>query len=102
MSKTQYDRVWNYIESGKSEGAKVALGGEKRSTNGYWVDPTSKSLSSVFVSLPLRYTKPVFTDVKPTMKIVKEEVSCIVYESTGHGGRVLNFRVDLRAGPRSC
>lgn len=44
MSKTQYDRVWNYIESGKSEGAKVALGGEKRNTNGYWVDPTSKGL----------------------------------------------------------
>lgn len=56
VSKTQYDRVWNYIESGKSEGAKVVLGGEKRNTNGYWVDPT------------------IFTDVKPTMKIVKEEI----------------------------
>jgi len=56
VSKTQYDRVWGYIESGKSEGAKVVLGGEKRKTSGYWVDPT------------------IFADVKPDMKIVKEEI----------------------------
>jgi len=56
VSKTQFDRVWGYIESGKSEGAKVLLGGEKRKTNGYWVDPT------------------IFADVSPTMKIVKEEI----------------------------
>lgn len=42
VSKGQYDRVWGYIESGKQEGAQVALGGVKRSTNGYYVDPTSK------------------------------------------------------------
>ena len=42
VSKTQYERVWNYIESGKSEGAKIVFGGEKRSTKGYWVDPTSQ------------------------------------------------------------
>jgi len=41
VSKTQYDRVWNYIESGKNEGAKCILGGEKRTTPGYWVDATS-------------------------------------------------------------
>ena len=41
VSKTQYDRVWSYIESGKKEGAKVVVGGEKRTTPGYWVDATS-------------------------------------------------------------
>ena len=41
VSKTQYDRVWGYIESGKKEGAKVIVGGEKRTTPGYWVDATS-------------------------------------------------------------
>jgi len=56
ISKTQFDRVWGYIESGKAEGAKVAIGGEKRSTKGFWVDPT------------------IFVDVKPTMKIVREEI----------------------------
>jgi hypothetical protein len=43
VSKAQYDRVWGYIESGKSEGAKVVLGGEKRPGKGYFVDPTSQS-----------------------------------------------------------
>jgi len=41
VSKTQYDRVWSYIESGKAEGAKVVLGGEKRPGKGFFVDPTS-------------------------------------------------------------
>ncbi|KAJ6599153.1 aldehyde dehydrogenase domain-containing protein [Mycena vulgaris] len=62
VSKTQYDRVWSYIESGKQEGAKVAVGGAKRSGKGFFVDPTSEW----FVS--------VFTDIRPDMKIVKEEI----------------------------
>lgn len=41
VSKTQYDRVWSYIESGKKEGARIIVGGEKRTTPGYWVDATS-------------------------------------------------------------
>ncbi|KAK1236742.1 hypothetical protein PQX77_000098 [Marasmius sp. AFHP31] len=43
VSKVQYDRVWGYIESGKFEGAKIILGGEKRKTKGFYVDPTSSS-----------------------------------------------------------
>ena len=41
VSKAQYDRVWSYIESGKKEGARVIVGGEKRTAPGYWVDATS-------------------------------------------------------------
>jgi ribosomal protein S1 len=41
VSKAQYDRVWSYIESGKKEGAKVIVGGERRTKPGYWVDATS-------------------------------------------------------------
>jgi aldehyde dehydrogenase (NAD+) len=41
VSKSQYDRVWSYIESGKKEGAKAIVGGERRTTPGYWVDATS-------------------------------------------------------------
>ncbi|KAH8999311.1 NAD-aldehyde dehydrogenase [Lactarius akahatsu] len=52
VSKTQYDRVWSYIESGKKEGAKAIVGGERRTTPGYWVDPT------------------IFTDIRPDMKII--------------------------------
>ncbi|KAI0321810.1 NAD-aldehyde dehydrogenase [Amylostereum chailletii] len=56
VSKGQYDRVWNYIEAGKKEGAKVVVGGEKRSGAGWYVDAT------------------IFTDIRPDMKIVKEEI----------------------------
>ncbi|KAF9055193.1 aldehyde dehydrogenase [Hymenopellis radicata] len=56
VSKGQYNRVWNFIESGKSEGAKVAVGGVKRSGKGFYVDPT------------------IFTDIRPDMTIVKEEI----------------------------
>jgi len=56
VSKTQYDRVWSYIESGKQEGAKVVLGGTKRTGKGFFVDPT------------------IFTDIRPNMKIVQEEI----------------------------
>ncbi|KAI9507718.1 NAD-aldehyde dehydrogenase [Russula earlei] len=52
VSKTQYDRVWNYIELGKKEGANCIVGGEKRTTPGYWVDAT------------------IFTDVRPEMTII--------------------------------
>ena len=78
MSKAQYDRVWNYIESGKAEGAKVVYGGVKRKTRGYWVDPTSELLR-----YPLRYSimlttvASVFADIKPSMRIVREEVHLI-------------------------
>ncbi|KAJ7273767.1 NAD-aldehyde dehydrogenase [Mycena rebaudengoi] len=56
VSKGQYDRVWGYIESAKQEGAKAVLGGVKRTTKGFFVDPT------------------IFTDIRPDMKIVKEEI----------------------------
>jgi aldehyde dehydrogenase (NAD+) len=56
VSKVQFDRVWGYIDAGRAEGAKVALGGERRDTKGYFVDPT------------------IFTDITPEMKIVKEEI----------------------------
>ncbi|KIY46641.1 NAD-aldehyde dehydrogenase [Fistulina hepatica ATCC 64428] len=56
VSKVQYDRVWGFIESGKQEGATVVIGGEKRTTKGYFCDPT------------------IFTNIRPDMKIVKEEI----------------------------
>ncbi|KAJ7781335.1 aldehyde dehydrogenase domain-containing protein [Mycena metata] len=52
ISKGQYDRVWGYIESGKQEGAKVVLGGTKRAGKGFFL----------------------FTEIRPDMKIVKEEI----------------------------
>lgn len=56
ISQTQQDRIMNYIECGKKEGATVVLGGDKHGNDGFFVQPT------------------VFTNAKPDMTIVKEEI----------------------------
>ena len=45
-----------YIESGKRDGATLLQGGNRHGNEGYFIQPT------------------IFTDVKPDMKIVKEEI----------------------------
>lgn len=45
-----------YIDSGKKEGAKVHIGGERHGTTGYFIQPT------------------IFTDTTPDMKITREEI----------------------------
>lgn len=57
-SKMQYEKILGYIDAGKSEGATLHLGGNKvQSANGgYFIQPT------------------IFTDVKPHMKIMREEI----------------------------
>ncbi|KAI0762240.1 aldehyde dehydrogenase [Fomes fomentarius] len=56
ISQQQYDRIMGYIESGKTEGATVHFGGHRIGNEGYFISPT------------------IFTDTKPTMKIVQEEI----------------------------
>ncbi len=59
VSKEQMDTVMRYIESGKSEGAKLVAGGERTDIGtgkGYFVKPT------------------IFDDVDPQMKIAREEI----------------------------
>jgi aldehyde dehydrogenase (NAD+) len=46
----------SYIESGKEEGATLLFGGDRHGNEGYFVQPT------------------IFTDVKPQMKIMREEI----------------------------
>ncbi|RDB27442.1 Aldehyde dehydrogenase [Hypsizygus marmoreus] len=64
VSQTQFERVMGYIESGKSEGATIHIGGARQGSAGYFIQPT------------------IFTDVKPDMKIVNEEifgpVACVI------------------------
>ncbi|KAJ3566501.1 hypothetical protein NP233_g6965 [Leucocoprinus birnbaumii] len=64
VSKTQFERIMSYISSGKSEGAKIHFGGERFGEQGYFIRPT------------------IFVDVKPSMKIMREEifgpVCCVV------------------------
>ena len=59
VTKTQYERILSYIESGKAEGAILATGGEAyKDVNGkgFFIHPT------------------VFTNVQDHMKIYREEV----------------------------
>jgi betaine-aldehyde dehydrogenase len=60
ISKTQFDRVMTYIESAKSEGARLINGGGRPSdpklARGLYIEPT------------------VFADVTPSMRIFKEEI----------------------------
>ncbi len=52
----QFSKVMSYIESGKTEGAKLVTGGERVGDKGYFVAPT------------------VFADVHDEMKIAQEEI----------------------------
>jgi betaine-aldehyde dehydrogenase len=60
ISKAQFDRVMGYIDSAKNEGARLITGGGRPAdpalTKGLYIEPT------------------VFVDVKPTMKIAREEI----------------------------
>ncbi|KAF8761776.1 Aldehyde dehydrogenase [Rhizoctonia solani] len=40
VSQIQFDRIMGYIESGKSQGATVAIGGERIGSEGYFIQPT--------------------------------------------------------------
>jgi aldehyde dehydrogenase (NAD+) len=57
-NRSQYERVLEYIESGKQEGAKLACGGGRPAgvEHGYFIEPT------------------LFTDVDNSMRIAQEEI----------------------------
>lgn len=54
VSKAQHDKVLEYIEIGKKEGAKLVAGGSRKGTEGYFVEPT------------------LFIDVQKDMRIINE------------------------------
>ena len=60
INKTQFDRVMMYIDSAKSEGARLINGGGRPAdpalAKGLYIEPT------------------IFADVKPSMRIFKEEI----------------------------
>ena len=56
VDKDQYNKVMRYIESGKTEGARLMCGGGSVGDRGYFIQPT------------------VFADVKDDMTIAREEI----------------------------
>ena len=55
VSKSQFDKVAEYVEIGKGEG-RLVLGGEADDRDGFWVEPT------------------IFADVDPDARIAQEEI----------------------------
>ena len=56
VDQSQFDKVMGYIESGRSDGATLACGGDRIGDRGYFLRPT------------------VFADVRDEMKIAREEI----------------------------
>ncbi len=56
VSEEQFNRVTHYMNAGRQEGACVVTGGDRHGNRGYFVKPT------------------VIKDVKPNMKVVREEI----------------------------
>jgi len=56
ISERQLERVTGYIESGKSEGAQVVVGGERKPSEGYFLVPT------------------VLAQTHRSMKVMREEI----------------------------
>jgi len=60
ISKTQFEKILEYVQTGKGEGARVATGGQKATdsalTDGYFIEPT------------------LLADVKPGMRVHDEEI----------------------------
>ena len=60
VSRAQFDKVMDYIKSGHNEGARLVTGGKRpedpKLAKGFFVEPT------------------VFADVKPSMRIAREEI----------------------------
>ncbi|WP_175717868.1 aldehyde dehydrogenase family protein [Burkholderia anthina] len=56
VSDRQLERVSGYVDSGRSEGAEVVVGGKTLGTGGYFIEPT------------------ILTGTRPDMKVVREEI----------------------------
>jgi acyl-CoA reductase-like NAD-dependent aldehyde dehydrogenase len=58
VDETQMQRVLSYIDTGRKEGAKVALGGSRvrEDSGGFFIEPT------------------VFDEVRPAMRVAREEI----------------------------
>jgi acyl-CoA reductase-like NAD-dependent aldehyde dehydrogenase len=89
VSDTQRRRVEGYIQSGKDEGARLVLGGNR---------PESPELRNGF------YLRPtIFSHVLPTMMIAQEEIfgpvlAVIPYDSVDHAVEIANDTIYGLAG----
>ena len=64
VSQTQYDRIMNYVECGKQEGATIITGGKRHGKAGYFIEPVSALRFTLYV-LTLR-ARPSLATSLPT------------------------------------
>ena len=79
VDKSQLDKIYNYVNIGKDEGANLYIGGSKSmiSSGGYYFEPT------------------IFNEVKNSMKIAREEIfgpvlASITFENADEALRIAN------------
>jgi betaine-aldehyde dehydrogenase len=77
VTRPHRERVMSYIDAGRAEGATLAAGGKAREGAGTYLDPT------------------LFVDVKPEMRIAREEifgpvVAVMTFDSEEDGVRMAN------------
>jgi phenylacetaldehyde dehydrogenase len=86
VSQEQQQRVCGYLESGARDGARAVVGGKRMDRPGYFVEPT------------------VLVDVKPSMKVVCEEIFGPVLTAIPFGDldEVANFANDSIYGLASA
>ncbi len=56
VDRAQFDKIMSYIDSGRQQGAKCVVGGERFGNKGFYIKPT------------------IFADVKDEMKIATDEI----------------------------
>ncbi len=61
INNSQFEKILNYIQSGKKGGAKLECGGERAGNKGYFIQPT------------------IFSGVEDDMQIAREEVERFVF-----------------------
>jgi gamma-glutamyl-gamma-aminobutyraldehyde dehydrogenase/4-guanidinobutyraldehyde dehydrogenase/NAD-dependent aldehyde dehydrogenase len=82
VDKTQMDRVLSYVEKGKKDGAKLAVGGKqvRGDTGGYYIEPT------------------IFDGVANEMTIAREEIfgpvlATLTFKDTDEAVKIANDSV---------
>jgi len=105
VSEVQMERILEYIEIGKSEGASLVTGGGRRGDNGYFVEPTvfagvqhEMRISQEEIFGPVAAVIP-FTDEDDALRIANGTVySLAAGVWTSDIGRSLRFTRQLKAG----
>ena len=72
MDEEQFKKIMNYIDQGKSEGAKLNCGGKRKGDKGFYVEPTVFSEVSISGSSVQRCPAPVIVSCRRLLQVPDE------------------------------